>query len=346
MSGLMLNLDLSCKGEPSFGGMRKQSAGKSKHKQFVKRRRFLERKGLLHDKQNRHKKIQGSRPPQNQGPQPWQNGVKHKFMPSHAPPNSSIPKFTPSQSQPNPQLSKNRTTSITGPLKTFPIFTASKRHSGSTATSSQSSSASASATFPCLAPGSSLPKNPGGPSPFGNPMKYLALDCEMVGTGPKGQLSELARCSIVSYNGDVVYDKYIMPTRPVTDYRTRWSGIRRQHLCNATPFVQAKKEIVKILAGKVVVGHAVHNDFKALSYSHPALLTRDTSRIPLLNKKAGLPEAQPVSLKRLTKALFNRDIQVGSKGHSSVEDAKATMELYKIVEVEWERNLAFKPEHR
>ena len=69
-------------------------------------------------------------------------------------------------------------------------------------------------------------------------------------------------------------------------------------------------QIVKILAGKVVVGHAIHNDFKALTYSHPAGLTRDTSRIPLLNKKAGLPEKQAVSLKRLAKALLNQDIQV------------------------------------
>ncbi len=32
--------------------------------------------------------------------------------------------------------------------------------------------------------------------------------------------------------------------------------------------------------------------------------------------------------------------QTGKKGHSSVEDAKATMELYKVVEEEWERELA------
>lgn len=34
--------------------------------------------------------------------------------------------------------------------------------------------------------------------------------------------------------------------------------------------------------------------------------------------------------------------QTGKKGHSSVEDARATMELYKVVEEEWERSLASK----
>ena len=69
-------------------------------------------------------------------------------------------------------------------------------------------------------------------------------------------------------------------------------------------------QILRLLMGKVVIGHAVHNDFKVLSYSHPAALTRDTSRIPLLNQKAGFAENECASLKRLTKAIFNRDIQV------------------------------------
>ncbi|KAK7886950.1 hypothetical protein WMY93_026571 [Mugilogobius chulae] len=178
------------------------------------------------------------------------------------------------------------------------------------------------------------------------PTKFLAIDCEMVGAGPKGHISQLARCSIVSYNGDVIYDKFIRPPVPVTDYRTRWSGIRRSDLKWAMPYDSARKEILKLLMGKVLVGHAIHNDLKVLNYNPPKAQIRDTSRIPLLNAKAGFPEKQPASLKRLTKAIFNRDIQTGSKGHSSVEDAKATMELYKLVEVEWERKLAAKDERR
>ncbi|NXT16843.1 AEN nuclease, partial [Prunella fulvescens] len=34
------------------------------------------------------------------------------------------------------------------------------------------------------------------------PSKLVAMDCEMVGTGPGGRTSALARCSIVSYHGD------------------------------------------------------------------------------------------------------------------------------------------------
>ncbi|XP_056366021.1 interferon-stimulated 20 kDa exonuclease-like 2 [Oenanthe melanoleuca] len=171
------------------------------------------------------------------------------------------------------------------------------------------------------------------------PPKLVAVDCEMVGTGPGGRTSSLARCSIVSYEGDVLYDQYVRPEAPIVDYRTRWSGIRPQHMARAVPFRRAQREVLSILAGKVVVGHAIHNDFKALHYSHPKALTRDTSHIPLLNRRAGFQENISISLKRLTKALLNQDIQMGRSGHSSVEDARATMELYKVVEEEWEQHL-------
>ncbi|XP_051013387.1 interferon-stimulated 20 kDa exonuclease-like 2 [Acomys russatus] len=175
------------------------------------------------------------------------------------------------------------------------------------------------------------------------PGKTVAVDCEMVGTGPKGRVSSLARCSIVSYHGDVLYDEYVLPPCRIVDYRTRWSGIRKSHMANATPFKIARSQILKILSGKIVVGHAIHNDYKALQYFHPKSLTRDTSQIPLLNRKADCPENVTLSLKNLTKKLLSRDIQAGNSGHSSVEDAQATMELYKLVEVEWEQHLAQNP---
>ncbi|KAB0398355.1 hypothetical protein E2I00_019109, partial [Balaenoptera physalus] len=141
------------------------------------------------------------------------------------------------------------------------------------------------------------------------PSKCVAIDCEMVGTGPRGRVSELARCSVVSYYGEVLYDKYIQPEMPIVDYRTRWSGITRQHMRKAIPFQVAQKEILKLLKGKVLVGHALHNDFQALKYIHPRGQTRDTT-------------------------------YVGQHGHSSVEDAVTAMELYRLVEVQWEQQEA------
>ncbi|XP_056356046.1 apoptosis-enhancing nuclease isoform X2 [Oenanthe melanoleuca] len=177
-------------------------------------------------------------------------------------------------------------------------------------------------------------------SPVLRPGKYVAIDCEMVGTGPQGKLSELARCSVVNYEGDVIYDKYVRPELPIVDYRTRWSGITKRHMQSAIPFKAAQAEILKILKDKIVVGHAIHNDFQALKYFHPKDRTRDTSQSPELRKRAGLPVRANVSLKNLAMHLLHKKIQVGRHGHSSVEDAQTAMELYRLVEVEWEKELA------
>ncbi|XP_042327395.1 apoptosis-enhancing nuclease [Sceloporus undulatus] len=175
---------------------------------------------------------------------------------------------------------------------------------------------------------------------FMKPKKCVAIDCEMVGTGPAGKISELARCTVVNYDGDVIYDKYIRPELPVVDYRTRWSGVTRRHMENATSFKVAQGEVLQIMRDKIVVGHAIHNDFRALKYFHPQAWTRDTSRCPLLLKKMGLSVKASVSLKSLASQLLSKKIQVSKKGHSSVEDAQTSMELYRLVDIEWEQELA------
>lgn len=175
------------------------------------------------------------------------------------------------------------------------------------------------------------------PCPSLCPTTVVALDCEMVGTGPGGRCSELARCSILDYHGNVLYDKYVKPCQPVTDFRTRWSGIRKHHLHNATPFAEAREQIVKILEGKVVVGHSIYHDFEVLDMVHPGHMVRDTSTVRLLGRLAGFRHERCTSLKTLSGKLLNRNVQAGRSGHCSVEDARASLDLYKLVEGEWEQ---------
>nr|XP_003228457.1 PREDICTED: interferon-stimulated 20 kDa exonuclease-like 2 [Anolis carolinensis]XP_008120260.1 PREDICTED: interferon-stimulated 20 kDa exonuclease-like 2 [Anolis carolinensis] len=348
MSDLIINLDTTL---PATG-KKNSEAGNKKHQRFIRRRHFLERKGFLKQKQlppsNARPKRDASHgcPPldkdkkrqkmdRQDGPASWGGNSACRedgstYRPKSFPKGNSVAhgaKESGNQScPPSGDLScsgktgsgsarYNGTPEPNCSAKTLPrVDLLSEYESGLT-----------------LAPAASKPS------------KMVAIDCEMVGTGPGGRNSDLARCSVVSYHGDVIYDKYICPPTPITNYRTRWSGIRRHHMNNAVPFKIAQKEILKLLSGKIVIGHAIHNDFKALKYFHPKSLTRDTSKIPLLNRKAGFPENESASLKRLTKQLLHRDIQVGQNGHSSVEDARATMELYKVIEMDWERHLASCP---
>ncbi|KAK3564733.1 hypothetical protein QTP86_024878 [Hemibagrus guttatus] len=170
------------------------------------------------------------------------------------------------------------------------------------------------------------------------PSVLLAMDCEMVGTGPNGQFSELARCSLLDYSGTVIYDKYVLPPRPVTNYRTQWSGIKKEHLINALPYEDARNEILQIIKGKVIIGHALCHDFAVLRMSLPYHMVRDTSSFHLLRQMYGASTGC-ISLKKLTKSLLNRSIQVDRAGHCSVEDALAALDLYKLVEEEWEKSL-------
>ena len=59
---------------------------------------------------------------------------------------------------------------------------------------------------------------------------YIAIDCEMVGLGENGKTSALARCCVVDYDGNTLYDEFVRPPGYVTDFRTKWSGVRKGDL--------------------------------------------------------------------------------------------------------------------
>ena len=80
-------------------------------------------------------------------------------------------------------------------------------------------------------------------------------------------------------------DEYVKPTQRVTDYRTRWSGIRAKDLVGAPSFQEVRQRAAAILRGRILVGHALHNDLAVLKLSHPPALIRDTSLYPGLRQE-------------------------------------------------------------
>ena len=170
--------------------------------------------------------------------------------------------------------------------------------------------------------------------------RIVALDCEMVGIGPKNR-SALARCSIVNYLGDVIFDEYIRPDGPITRYRTWVSGIRPYHMVDALPMAKAVVEIKKILQDKIIVGHDLKNDFLAIGLSHPESLRRDTAKYCPIREYARLPVHHSPSLKKLSLILLDREIQ--RRSHCSVQDAIAALDVYKLFEPLWEYKNQSKP---
>ena len=162
---------------------------------------------------------------------------------------------------------------------------------------------------------------------------YIAVDCEMVGL-QDGQA--LARVSAVNELGVVVYDAFVQPPSRVTDWRTRYSGISPAIMKEArkhgelVTFTQAQLDLQGILTGRTVVGHAVANDLKALELEHPRHRTVDTQKLPLFGKQGN-------GLKKLLQKHYGIAIQTSKKGHSPIEDARASMLLFRTFQSDFVR---------
>lgn len=154
--------------------------------------------------------------------------------------------------------------------------------------------------------------------------KYVGIDCEMVGVGGEEDRSVLARVSIVNFHGTQVYDSFVRPKEYVTDWRTHVSGISPKHMAAARSFEEVQANVVAILKDRIIVGHAIKNDLEVLMLSHPKRDIRDTSKFSGFRKYSA---GRAPSLKKLAREVLGVDIQDGE--HSSIEDARATMLLFR-----------------
>ena len=159
--------------------------------------------------------------------------------------------------------------------------------------------------------------------------KYIGIDCEMVGTGPPPyEDNVLARVSAVNFHGEQVYDTYVQPPSNirVEDYRTFVSGIRPHHLRQgyARPLAEVHKDVANLTKARILVGHALWNDLQVLLLSHPKRDIRDTSQHPKFRVDN---KGRPPALRHLAKSELGMEIQSGE--HSSVEDARAAMMLFR-----------------
>ncbi|GAA5915383.1 uncharacterized protein JCM6883_006819 [Sporobolomyces salmoneus] len=152
----------------------------------------------------------------------------------------------------------------------------------------------------------------------------VALDCELFYTTAG---MSLARLTVVSSDGELLYDTHVKPPRStsVVDLNTRYSGIREEDLEKAEKGIEEVRRELGRWVGKetVVVGHGVENDLNALRVVHKRVI--DTAILfPHPNRGTWR-----YALRNLTKEYLKKFIQDSDPtiGHSAKDDALAALEL-------------------
>ncbi|OEL25273.1 hypothetical protein BAE44_0013709 [Dichanthelium oligosanthes] len=171
--------------------------------------------------------------------------------------------------------------------------------------------------------------------------RALALGCKMVGAGSDGSLDVVARVCVVDEQENVLLNIYVKPLMPVTHYRYETTGIRPEHLRDGAMGLMTVKNAQQrvqelLLCGeqpwkvrtsraraRLLVGHGLDHDLKALGMDYPDYLKRDTATYPPLMKTSKLSN----SLRFLTHTYLGYDIQTGHQ--DPFEDCVASMRLYR-----------------
>lgn len=155
-------------------------------------------------------------------------------------------------------------------------------------------------------------------------LEIAAMDCEMIHTTGGFRV---ARVSVIDAKGKEVFDELIRMDDDVyvIDYNTRFSGITEENHSKATlPLASIRRSLNSLINSEtILVGHALDNDLKTMRIVHHRCV--DTAI--LFPHRAGPPYRR--ALKDLVREKLGKMIQTGdaSTGHSSAEDAAASLDL-------------------
>lgn len=150
----------------------------------------------------------------------------------------------------------------------------------------------------------------------------VAIDCEMCDC-EDGR--ECTRVSIVSLDGNVIYDTFIQPRSRVVDYLTQYSGITEEILKPVTiRLADVQRHLLKIISKRtIVVGHSLENDFWVLGLLHKRVI--DTS---VIYDHSWRLDSKP-SLKSLSEQFLKNRFRENGE-HCSIEDARCCIDLLQM----------------
>lgn len=167
-----------------------------------------------------------------------------------------------------------------------------------------------------------LETQPAGSLPLPESQQILGLDCEMCQTTAG---LEVTRISIVDANFVKIYDEFVLPRNPITDYLTHYSGISEETLKDVKKtFAEAQKDVLSLIrAETILVGHSLDNDLRKLEISHKRVV--DT--VTLYPHRNGGQSKNKLSW--IAETFLGKNIHAPNSAHDSTEDAEVALELVK-----------------
>jgi len=140
-----------------------------------------------------------------------------------------------------------------------------------------------------------------------------------------------AHCADGQSDMTVLADDYVLPSEPVVDYVTRFSGLTEEDLnpsASRHAVVHNRTAYLKLRyfrdAGCIFIGHGLQKDFETANLFVPPEQIRDTVEL------WRLPNQRKISLRFLASYLLKMEIQ--DDIHDSIEDARTALLLYRHYE--------------
>uniref|UniRef100_A0A224YYE2 RNA exonuclease 1 n=1 Tax=Rhipicephalus zambeziensis TaxID=60191 RepID=A0A224YYE2_9ACAR len=160
-------------------------------------------------------------------------------------------------------------------------------------------------------------------TPVNHNSRMFGLDCEMCLTTAK--VNELTRVTMVDEDEKVLLDELVKPRNKIINYLTQFSGITKEMLDPVwTRIEDVQKAISDLLpSDAILVGQSLNFDLHALHMIHPYVI--DSSVIYNVTGNRRIK----TKLKTLTSTFLGEEIQTGTDGHCSAEDATASLRLVK-----------------